>query len=499
MPVAGCKTAPTDKTPESTSIPAETVNESDKETPTQSDMPAQADSGSAAQTNGNKSSSGEASSKAAASDTGATKQPAQTAGNSAATQAAQGAANPAVKPTTQPETAGQAAPAKPAASPAAKPTTQPKTAGQTPPAKPATPKQEPAKTAATKAQTSQPTAQAGGNKSAAPSKVAASTSGATKQPAQGAAGNSAAKPTDQSKTAGQAAPTKTAASPAAKQPTQASSYVASAQITDVSWMIEQADLSFVSKFHKGSGKMFVTVFAYYKGTLTDKDLQEALIFTPVDAWSLNAQNIKGLIEIDEKNKVLLLKHLAAGDGEGAVALGKWFISITLAGQKPFEKELTVTGIGGQTSSMSADRTTVKGRTKKIIPFIVPTAKSANEQQALAFPVIYSVSRDSETIEIIFSIHDSRVKNAYFYFDVPGEEYYRDSGSMIDAAGQPVNGCRSFSTDGKKCQYVLRKDANNRGWFDKATRCFLVVSDVSRVASPREERHRTISAAAPILK
>ena len=474
MPVAGCKTAPTDKTPESTSIPAETVNESDKETPTQSDMPAQADSGSAAQTNGNKSSSGEASSKAAASDTGATKQPAQTAGNSAATQAAQGAANPAVKPTTQPKTAGQAAPAKPA-----------------------TPKQEPAKSAATKAQTSQPTAQAGGNKSAAPSKAAASP--ATKQPAQGAAGNSAAKPTDQSKTAGQAAPAKPAASPAAKQPTQASSYVASAQITDVSWMIEQADLSFVSKFHKGSGKMFVTVFAYYKGTLTDKDLQEALIFTPVDAWALNAQNIKGLIEIDEKNKVLLLKHLTAGDGEGAVALGKWFISITLAGQKPFEKELTVTGIGGQTSSMSADRTTVKGRTKKIIPLIVPTAKSANEQQALSFPVIYSVSRDSETIEIIFSIHDSRVKNAYFYFDVPGEEYYRDSGSMIDAAGQPVNGCRSFSTDGKKCQYVLRKDANNRGWFDKATRCFLVVSDVSRVASPREERHRTISAAAPILK
>ena len=568
MPVAGCKTAPTDKTPESTSIPAETVNESDKETPTQSDMPAQADSGSAAQTNGNKSSSGEASSKAAASDTGATKQPAQTAGNSAATQAAQGAANPAVKPTTQPKTAGQAAPAKPAtpkqepaksaatkaqtsqptaqaggnksaapskvaaspatkqpaqgaagnsaakptdqsktagqaapakpaASPAAKPTTQPKTAGQATTAKPTPQKQEPAKTAATKAQTSQPTAQAGGNKSAAPSKVAASP--ATKQPAQGAAGNSAAKPTDQSKTAGQAAPAKPAASPAAKQPTQASSYVASAQITDVSWMIEQADLSFVSKFHKGSGKMFVTVFAYYKGTLTDKDLQEALIFTPVDAWALNAQNIKGLIEIDEKNKVLLLKHLTAGDGEGAVALGKWFISITLAGQKPFEKELTVTGIGGQTSSMSADRTTVKGRTKKIIPLIVPTAKSANEQQALSFPVIYSVSRDSETIEIIFSIHDSRVKNAYFYFDVPGEEYYRDSGSMIDAAGQPVNGCRSFSTDGKKCQYVLRKDANNRGWFDKATRCFLVVSDVSRVASPREERHRTISAAAPILK
>ena len=132
-------------------------------------------------------------------------------------------------------------------------------------------------------------------------------------------------------------------------------------------------------------------------------------------------------------------------------------------------------------------------------FIVPVAKTPEEQQALAFPVIQSVSRDSDTIEIVFSINDSRVKNAYFYFDVPKEIYYRDSGSMIDAAGKPVNGCRSFSVDGQKSYYVLHKDASNADWFDKATRCFLVVSDINRVASPWEERHRTISAASPVSK
>ena len=275
-------------------------------------------------------------------------------------------------------------------------------------------------------------------------------------------------------------------------------YVASAQIVDASWMIEQADVSFVSKQYKGSGKMFVTILAQYKGELTAKDFQEAAFFSPTDIWSLDAETAQTLMEIDTKNKLLTFKHLAAGDGEGAVSLGKWFVSITLAGQKPFEKELNVTGIGGQTitidSSASAGNTT-----KKIVPMVVPVVQAAGEQAALEFPVIQSVSRDTETIEIIFSINDERVKNAYFYFDIPDEEYYRDSGSMIDPAGLPVNGCRVFSTDGKKCQYILRKDENNKSWFNKATRCFLVVSDVNRVASPWEERHRTIGAAAQISR
>mgnify|MGYP000976342045 CR=1 FL=1 len=272
---------------------------------------------------------------------------------------------------------------------------------------------------------------------------------------------------------------------------------AAAQITDISWMIEQADASFVSKQHKGKGKIFVTMLAKYKGELTAQDFKEAFFASPADVWGLDEQSAKGLMEINKKEKLLMLKHLSSGEGEGAAALGKWFASVTLAGQKPFEKELNVTGIGGKTVTENKD---AKGTAKKkVIPLIVPAAKAENEQQALTMPVIQSVSRDADTIEIIFSINDSRVKNAYFYFDVPGEEYYRDSGSMIDATGKPVNGCRSFSTDGKKCQYVLRKDATNKDWFGKATQCFLVVSDVNRVASPWEERHRTISAASRIAK
>ena len=34
-----------------------------------------------------------------------------------------------------------------------------------------------------------------------------------------------------------------------------------------------------------------------------------------------------------------------------------------------------------------------------------------------------------------------------------EKYYKDSGSMIDASGKPVNGCRAFSKDGKECRYT----------------------------------------------
>ena len=282
---------------------------------------------------------------------------------------------------------------------------------------------------------------------------------------------------------------------ATKEPT---SHTAAAQITDIIWMIEQADASFVSKQHKGDGKMFVTMFAKYKGDLTSQDFQEAFFASPTDVWSLDEKNAKGLLEINKKDNLLTLKHLAAGEGVGAAALGKWFASVTLAGQKPFEKELNVTGIGGQAVTAGAADKTSKEKSKKV-SFIVPVATAANEQQALAFPVIHSVSRDADTIEIIFSIKDSRVKNAYFYFDVPGEEYYRDSGSMIDATGKPVNGCRSFSTDGKKCRYILRKDASNQDWFGKATQCFLVVSDINRVASPWEERHRTISAASRIAK
>ena len=292
-----------------------------------------------------------------------------------------------------------------------------------------------------------------------------------------------------------------AAKPPAKKPAEKPKSptlpAASAVITDVACLVEQADASFVSKKHTRRGKMYVTVLAKYKGELAEQDFQEAQILSPADTWHIDAQTARNLIEIDKKSKLLLLKHLAAGSGEGSVALGNWDISITLQGQKPFEKRIQIDGIGASDSD-SADRIKRKMQNGQRF-YIVPTVMEFNEQPALHTPVIQSVSRDNDTIEIMFSIDDERVKNGYFYFDVPGEQYYRDSGSLIDAGGLPVNGCRSFSVDGKQCQYVLRKDDSNKDWFDKAERCFFVVSDINRVAAPGKEQHRSISAAATVVK
>ena len=85
-----------------------------------------------------------------------------------------------------------------------------------------------------------------------------------------------------------------------------------------------------------------------------------------------------------------------------------------------------------------------------------------------------------------------MKNGYFWFDVPCEKHYRDAGSMIDGKGNPVNGCRKFSIDGSTCRYILRKDADNAEWFDKATACCFVVSEVNRVVDPWNEHIRSIS-------
>ena len=123
---------------------------------------------------------------------------------------------------------------------------------------------------------------------------------------------------------------------------------------------------------------------------------------------------------------------------------------------------------------------------------MPKAQFKNEISALDVPKITSVSKDEDSIEIYFSVNDSRVKNGYFWFDVPGEKDYRDAGSVIDGKGNPVNGCRKFSTDGAKCRFILRRDAENAEWFDKATACCFVVSDVNRVTDPWNERIRSIS-------
>ena len=100
--------------------------------------------------------------------------------------------------------------------------------------------------------------------------------------------------------------------------------------------------------------MFVTILAQYKGDLVPQDFQEATFFSPTDIWSLDAETARTLMEIDTKNKLLTFKHLAAGDGEGAVSLGKWFVSITLAGQKnklnlfsytPLQVKMGIAGYG----------------------------------------------------------------------------------------------------------------------------------------------------------
>ena len=430
------------------------------------------------------------------------------------------AKKPAATPKKQDDKAAAKTPAKPAATPkeqddktaaattpTKKPAATPKkqddktVAAKTPAKKPAAaPKKQDDKTVAAKTPAKKPAAtpKKQDDKAAAAKTPAKPAATPKKQDDKAAAAKTPVKPAATPKKQDDKAATaaKTPAKPAEK-PKSPTLPAASAVITDVACLVEQADASFVSKKHTGRGKMYVTVLAKYKGELAEQDFQEAQILSPADTWHIDAQTARNLIEIDKKSKILLLKHLAAGSGEGSVALGNWDISITLQGQKPFEKRIQIDGIGASDSD-SADRIKRKMQSGQRF-YIVPTVMEFNEQPALHTPVIQSVSRDNDTIEIVFSIDDERVKNGYFYFDVPGEQYYRDSGSLIDAGGLPVNGCRSFSVDGKQCQYVLRKDGSNKDWFDKAERCFFVVSDINRVAAPGKEQHRSISAAATVVK
>ena len=545
---AGCKTAPANKTPEA--VPAENVKGSAADTPQATQTAGDSSAAQKAQSNGSgqttaaqTSTPAKASGQAGQSAASTAKNTQQRSSQQAQTQ--QKTSNTAVgstqrksttsttvkqgtikgtpvtqgsaKTTTAKQEAAKATTAKQEATKAttakqdtAKATTTKQDAAKATPAKQeaakaTTAKQEAAKATTAKQDAAKATTAKQDAAKATTTKQDTAKATTTKQDAAKAttAKQEAAKASTTKQDTAKATPAKqdTAKQPESKKIEEKSKesavHTATAQITDISWMIEQADASFVSKQHKGKGKIFVTMLAKYKGDLTAEDFKEALFASPTDVWEIDEKSAKNLIEINKKDKLLMLKHLAAGEDEGSAALGKWFASITLAGQKPFEKELNVTGIGGET--VAEDKDAKEAAKAKAIPLIVPSAKAENEQQALITPVIQSVSRDADTIEIIFSVSDPRVKNAYFYFDVPGEEYYRDSGSMVDATGKPVNGCRSFSTDGKKCQYVLRKDASNKDWFDKATQCFLVVSDVNRIASPWEERYRTISAASRITK
>lgn len=274
-------------------------------------------------------------------------------------------------------------------------------------------------------------------------------------------------------------------------------------INSVTWMIERLDPSIWNGTLKNNGEMFISFFISYTGSFNANDVKKLLVESPVDVWALNSSQLEKITEVDDRAKIASVKRLQCGEGIGSVPLGKWkFTLIDKSGNK-YEQILNVAGFEKKADDKTAEAKSEEDSIVKAeeepeeIKLIVPQSSGKNEIAALSVPKIKSVSKDADSIEIFFSVNDERVKNGYFWFDVPGEKYYKDSGSMIDAAGKPVNGCRAFSKDGKDCRYILRKDDSNSEWFDKITACFFVVSDTNRVASPWEERNRTVSAKAEV--
>lgn len=250
-------------------------------------------------------------------------------------------------------------------------------------------------------------------------------------------------------------------------------------IGKLEWVIDQVEPTFWAKPLKISNKMFISFSLEYKGKFDLGVVESLIIDSPNDYYIIEGEDIQKVIEVDKET--INCKRLPCGKGEGRVGLGEWVITITLKNGEKIVKTPIINGF----QNMEIDK---KASTK----YIVPQAKFKNEISALAIPKIKSVSRDEDSIEVFFSISDSRVKNGYFWFDVPGEKHYRDAGSMVDGKGNPVNGCRKFSIDGSMCRYILRRDADNAEWFDKATACCFVVSEVNRVVDPWNERIRSIS-------
>lgn len=250
-------------------------------------------------------------------------------------------------------------------------------------------------------------------------------------------------------------------------------------IGKLEWVIDQVEPTFWAKPLKISNKMFISFSLEYKGKFDLGVVESLVIDSPNDYYIIEGEDIQKVIEVDKET--INCKRLPCGKGEGRVGLGEWVITITLKNGEKIVKTPIINGF----QNMEIDK---KASTK----YIVPQAKFKNEISALAIPKIKSVSRDEDSIEVFFSISDSRVKNGYFWFDVPGEKHYRDAGSMVDGKGNPVNGCRKFSIDGSMCRYILRRDADNAEWFDKATACCFVVSEVNRVVDPWNERIRSIS-------
>ncbi len=270
-------------------------------------------------------------------------------------------------------------------------------------------------------------------------------------------------------------------------------------IKSVTWLIEELDPSIWNGAPKAESKMFISFYISYAGTFDTSLISSILIESPIDMWNLNAAQAEKIIEIQDENKIAIVKRLQCGDGLGAVPLGSWKFSLTPTNGNKYEQEMNIDGFAGGAEVKVDDEEPLVAIESKDETFsvktIVPKATNKNQISALTMPVIKSVSKDEDSIEIYFTANDERIKNGYFWFDVPGEKYYKDSGSMIDASGNPVNGCREFYTNGKTSRYILRKDADNAEWFDKITACFFVVSDTNRVSSPWEERNRTVSAKA----
>lgn len=251
------------------------------------------------------------------------------------------------------------------------------------------------------------------------------------------------------------------------------------KIGNLSWIIDQVEPEFWTKELKMKNKMFISFALEYQGKCDFSALQSLIIDAPSDYYIIEGDDLKKVLDI-EKDRIVC-KRLPCGRGEGKVGLGEWILTITLKNEQKIVKKPQVSVFQNNEDASKNSRA-----------YIVPKAQFKNEISALDVPKITSVSKDEDSIEIYFSVNDSRVKNGYFWFDVPGEKDYRDAGSMVDGQGNPVNGCRKFSTDGAKCRFILRRDAENAEWFDKATACCFVVSDVNRVVDPSSEKIRSIS-------
>ncbi|MBQ7613342.1 MAG: hypothetical protein IJU92_09825 [Spirochaetaceae bacterium] len=262
---------------------------------------------------------------------------------------------------------------------------------------------------------------------------------------------------------------------------------------DISWIAEQISPSFWPSELKNDSTLFVTFHMPVSQDIPLSTVKTIFISSPKDMWLLEKQDINHILEMDSKDKKLVLKRLQCANGK--IPLGEWTIEVTFTDDTVVSKNVTINGM--QNESSTETNTSSQNNDKKEIQYLTPVASGKNTVACLTIPVIKSVTRDAETLEIHFSVNDKRIKNGYFWFDVPGEKYYRDSGSMIDASGTPVNGCRNFSTDGKDCTYILRKDAENSSWFSKIVAAYFVVADVNRVQSPWEERIRSVSEKAEI--